>query len=333
MPIEVPRIEFIHPDTGYLELIEIAARTCYKSEEYIKEGSAEKIADKVVRKLGHESVAEHANCIMRIRFDSMAHKYALFLWEVLCIDCYSRSPSLSLFASRVSTSNPWLYLSGNLRMWKHLNDELLASKPVTVGDLDYFTPMRYRLWEKWPFFFRQPPEELECNLKLVELVDENPLTNENDLCDEEMLRHMTLTYRLVGDRAMSHQLVRHRMGAFSQESQRWCDYGGKGLAYMVPPSIDAPEVGQPLKDRYTRTMEDEYRFYRQAREVGIPPEDARRPLGNATKTELVVTFTLEMWNHFHKMRTLNSHAEWMIRDLGRQVLDHQQVLLPRLFKG
>lgn len=329
MNVVEPSIEFIHPSTPYLELIEMAARTCYKSEDRMGEDSARRLVEKVVLKMGHESVAEHVNGVMRIRFDNMAHKYALFLWEVLGIDCPSRSPSLSLFASRVSTSNPWFYLSGNLRMWRHLNDELLSSKPVTVGDLDYLTPMRYRLWEKWPFFFDPPP--LEGNLRLVELLDENPLTNRDDFSNFEMRRHMTLTYRLIGDRAMSHQLVRHRMAAFSQESQRWCDYGKKGFTFVVPPSISAPEIGQPLKDRYNVLMKDEHMFYVIAKQAGIPPEDARRPLGNATKTEVVVTMTLEMWNHFHKMHSNNSHAEWMIRDLGRKVLAHQETILPGIF--
>jgi thymidylate synthase (FAD) len=135
---------------------------------------------------------------------------------------------------------------------------------------------------------------------------------------------------------MSHQLVRHRMAAYSQESQRYCDYSKKGFQFLVPPSYvtkdeEGYEVWKYPGLDYFRLMESEYGFYCKARELKVPAEDARRPLGNATKTEVVVTFTLGMWRHFHKMRTLNAHAEWCIKGLGKQVLEHQASILPDVF--
>jgi len=317
-----PGIEFIPPRVPYLQLIELAARTCHKSEEFIKEKSAERLLEKIVFKKGHESVIEHANCIMKVEASTEAAKSQL--WDILGIGEFDRTMSRILFGGRVSMQPTGYLISGNVRMWRDLDRELFSTN-LRWG---YF---RAALHEKWPFFFEEFCDTVPTPSPHVRIVGENPLTNRDGLSPEEMGRHMTLTYRFIGDRAMSHQLVRHRFAAYSQESQRYCNYGKKGFQFIVPPSISDPFIGQPLKDYYLETMNKGYHFYNLALGAGINPEDARRPLGNATKTEVFTTLTLEMWNHFHKMRTLNDHAEWCIKGLGEKVFEHQKTLLPEVF--
>lgn len=315
-----PSIEFFDPSMNYLLFIEKAARTCYKSEEHIKMGSAEKLLDHIVNQLGHESVIEHSNAVMVFHATNPAE----LLCEIMGVYNTPSHESRSLFGTRASIPNPdTLILSGNIRMWLHLMLEWVPCQPG-------YGPQLVRLLrEKWPFFFSrfQPVEVVEP--AVVWSVDENPLSGAWSMTSEGRLRHMTMTYKLIGDRAMSHQLVRHRLAAFSQESQRYCDYSKKGFQFLIPPSFENEVF---LRDDYKSLMVREHDFYKAARADKIPAEDARRPLGNATKTEVVVTFTLGMWRHFHKMRTLNHHAEWCIKGLGKQVLEHQMSILPDVFE-
>lgn len=321
-----PNIEFIDPGLDYLKKIELAARTCHKSEDYIKEKSAEKLLSKIVFKLGHESVIEHVDCIMYLQCPDPER----VLIQIMGADWGSVNRSLSrgLFGVRASIiprapDQRGLYLSGNLRQWLHLYNEFLVERL----DDTLFNAVACLLGRKWPFFFEAEADRA-ADLRGTWLLDENPLTNTAQLGQNEMLRHMSLTYRIVGDRAMSHQLVRHRLAAFSQESQRYCNYGKKGFQFLVPPAY---EEFKDLKAGYINVMDDEYCFYLAALEAGVNPEDARRPLGNATKTEVFTTFTLEQWKHFHQMRTNNDHAEWCIRGLGQQILEHQKQILPDIF--
>ena len=88
---------------------------------------------------------------------------------------------------------------------------------------------------------------------------------------------------------MSHQLVRHRISSYSQESQRFCDYGKKGFKFIVPPKILNAEPY--LYNAWLEDTINDYKVYLALREAKIPAEDARSKLPNATKTEVVTTNT------------------------------------------
>lgn len=149
---------------------------------------------------------------------------------------------------------------------------------------------------------------------------------------ESVLEHGNLTAIVTCSRACSHQLVRHRVGcAYSQESQRYCDYGKRGLQVICPPSIGIPEGDYdevsafcPKRDETQKTWFGTvfiaYNDYNKLRGDGIPPEDARYLLPNCTKTELAVTYNLRMWRHVFKERVLNRAAQWEIKELFQGVL-------------
>jgi thymidylate synthase (FAD) len=176
---------------------------------------------------------------------------------------------------------------------------------------------------------------------------------------ESILEHAVFTACFVGSRAMSHQLVRHRLAAYTQESQRFCDYAPTfgledppegertgALRVIVPPSIVVlPEgtVVRRLDDGVTYELPDEtgirlastltpkartflgglldaYGRYLSLRRMDVPAEDARHLLPNATKTEVYTTFNLRQWRHVFKMR-LDSHAQWEIRRCVREVFE------------
>ena len=156
---------------------------------------------------------------------------------------------------------------------------------------------------------------------------------------ESVLEHECLTARIVCSRACSHQLVRHRIAAYSQESMRYCNYGKFGLRVICPPRIGVP-VGQYTKggrtrhdlwNRWIATIDGAYQEYLDEIKAGVRPEDARFVLPQATKTEIVCTYNLRMWRHIFKERALNSHAQWEIRELFSDIFDNLKERLPSVF--
>lgn len=115
----------------------------------------------------------------------------------------------------------------------------------------------------------------------------------------------------------------------SQESMRYCDYGKLGFQVIVPPSLlqCRPENLTLFMDECERA----YLAYCELRNAGVPPEDARFILPNASKTEVVVSSNLRNWRHMIKERGLNKHAQWEIRKLFQDVLYELNTYLPAVF--
>lgn len=159
---------------------------------------------------------------------------------------------------------------------------------------------------------------------------------------ESVLEHANYTVRFVLSRSASHQLVRHRIASYSQESQRYCNYGKRGLQVICPPSIGLAE-GEFDFDRtlpYEFTFEQFrwmqaidccYSVYMEQLDKGMLPEDARYVLPNATKTEVVVTMNARTWRHVFKERALNKHAQWEIREVMQGWYDVCKEACPSVF--
>jgi thymidylate synthase (FAD) len=174
---------------------------------------------------------------------------------------------------------------------------------------------------------------------------------------ESVLEHASITATVIGDRSMSHQLVRHRLVAYSQESQRFCNYGKLGFQVVCPPSIGVPagayhflpSEGYLYTDEACRQEVDccdwsdlqlkwlcnrasDYEEYLAMLEEGIKPEDARSCLPNATKTELAVTCNIRMWRHIFRDRALNPRAQWQIKEIMLDLLTQMNESVPELFE-
>jgi thymidylate synthase (FAD) len=133
------------------------------------------------------------------------------------------------------------------------------------------------------------------------------------------IEHIVFTFAISGvTRTLSHQLVRHRAGvAFDQQSQRYLNY--KRPSYMVPGSLaDAPPE---IRDRFTAEMDDSLAFYGEMLAAGIPGEDARFVMPNATRTNLIMTANLRALIHMSGLR-LCTMAQWEIRRLF-QLIRHE----------
>ena len=158
---------------------------------------------------------------------------------------------------------------------------------------------------------------------------------------ESVLEHESLTARVICSRAASHQLVRHRLGAYSQESMRYCNYGkSEALQVICPPSIGiAPgkyingvSYGlESIQYHWLETVAHTHAEYLYELDNGIRPEDARFVLPNATKTEVVCTYNLRMWRHVIKERGLNPKAQWEIRDIFFDIYEDLKLRLPEIF--
>lgn len=156
-----------------------------------------------------------------------------------------------------------------------------------------------------------------------------------------VLEHEGLTARIVCSRAASHQLVRHRIASYSQESMRYVNYGKKGLQVICPPAIGVPPAAYywddyqhltPSQNDWLKTMVRCYDEYLRELDCGIRPEDARFVLPHACKTEVVATYNMRTWRHVIEERGLNSSAQWEIRGIFASIYDELKRRLPSIFE-
>lgn len=137
--------------------------------------------------------------------------------------------------------------------------------------------------------------------------------------------HVSFQFSIDGvSRALSHQLVRHRIASYSQRSQRYVKE--QGFAYVTPPSIRRnPEALARFAEVMARLQED----YQNLLEV-VPAEDARYILPNACITSLMATFNARSLLNFFEHRTC-TRAQWEIRDMAEQMLAQVRQIAPNLF--
>ncbi|OGP77517.1 MAG: FAD-dependent thymidylate synthase [Deltaproteobacteria bacterium RBG_16_64_85] len=145
-----------------------------------------------------------------------------------------------------------------------------------------------------------------------------------------VLEHVVFTYGVEGiSRATSHQLVRHRIASYSQQSQR---YVAATFGYVTPKTIgDGQGRKRALAGQFEKHMEESARLYTEMLSAGIPPEDARFVLPNATETKILITMNARELHHFFALR-LCRRAQWEIREMARRMLTLANEKAPLLFE-
>lgn len=133
---------------------------------------------------------------------------------------------------------------------------------------------------------------------------------------ESILEHASVTFEIDGvSRALTHQLVRHRIGcSYSQQSQRYVK--SDNFDYVIPEDIRS---NSEIFSDYFNLMESIKSFYSKAVGKGIPAENARFMLPNATTTKIMVTMNFRALRHFIELRA-DKHAQWEIRELAKEIL-------------
>lgn len=143
---------------------------------------------------------------------------------------------------------------------------------------------------------------------------------------ESIIEHAAVTFEISGiSRACSHQLVRHRIASYSQESQRYVDMSNP--EFIVPPDIAQNPAALAVWDELMGKVVD---TYHRLRELGIRKEDARFVLPNATATRIIVTMNLRSLRHFFTVRC-DKAAQWEIRHLALEMLRQVYPLAPSVF--
>ncbi|MFU8890301.1 MAG: FAD-dependent thymidylate synthase [Anaerosomatales bacterium] len=141
------------------------------------------------------------------------------------------------------------------------------------------------------------------------------------------LEHVSYTFAVDGvSRAMTHQLVRHRLASYNQQSQRYVAYDEEPT-FIVPPSVtDDPGI----RERFDAAASAAFAAYRELVESGIPAEDARYLLPNAMETKIVITMNVRELLHFFELRCCK-RAQWEIRDLALRMLALAEPTAPYVF--
>lgn len=144
---------------------------------------------------------------------------------------------------------------------------------------------------------------------------------------ESTIEHVSITVRVICDRGVSHEIVRHRIASYSQESTRYCNYGStkKGLTFIEPCFFNRVQ-----RESWEKAMKNAEDSYEHLIDLGARPEEARSILPNSLKTEIVMTMNLRSWRNFLKQRTTN-HAHPQIREIARPLLDEFKKLIPVVF--
>ena len=148
---------------------------------------------------------------------------------------------------------------------------------------------------------------------------------------ESMLEHASITVKFVCDRAMSHEIVRHRLASYAQESQRYCNYEKDDeVTFIIP-------TGMVYKSKewniWKQAMKEAEDHYLTLIKEGFTPQMARSVLPNSTKTEIVMTANLREWRWFFKLRAadVTGQASPQMHELTRPLLTELKSLIPVIF--
>ena len=141
------------------------------------------------------------------------------------------------------------------------------------------------------------------------------------------LEHASYTFAVDGvSRALTHQLVRHRIASFNQQSQRYVKFTGE-VAVVKPESVADNAAASEAFDKAIQAAVDAYHALL---ETGVPAEDARYLLPNAAESKIVITMNVRELLHFFSLRCCN-RAQWEIRDMAHRMLELARPTAPFIF--
>jgi thymidylate synthase (FAD) len=151
----------------------------------------------------------------------------------------------------------------------------------------------------------------------------------NDLGHMAMLEHCVASVRFVCDRGVSHELVRHRLCSFAQESTRYCNYSkdkfDKQISVIEPPGLDMEQTAM-----WRDAVLVAEKVYMAMLETGVQPQIARSVLPTCLKTEIWMTANLREWQHIFKLRTsVKAHPQ--MKELMDQVLVVFKQRIPEMY--
>ena len=162
---------------------------------------------------------------------------------------------------------------------------------------------------------------------------------------ESVLEHASVSVRVICDRGVSHEIVRHRVASYSQESTRYCNYSnekfGDELTFIKPCFWENENNTHEFEmsvayrcrnsyEQWLKCMANIEQCYFAMLEHGATPEQARSVLPNSLKTEIVMTMNLREWRHFFKLRCAKA-AHPQTREIANMILDVFKKEIPIVF--
>lgn len=309
MQIVSPSYQILHDlDQQSLAVrIEQCGRLCYKSEDRISEDSAPPFIRRIL-KYGHNSVAEMAVLTLKVNIDS----------EVTAARLFQVVPKY-LHIDRIDKD---LLISGSVRAFRELyqaHPGLKISKAIAAF-----------LFQKHSLFFEDLVPERGIVPQGGVLVEKIRLDEVDQLPVDLLSRHRFIAVKFIVNRAVTHEMVRHRPCGFLQESQRYCRYSdsrfGNGVTFVKPLFYD--EQG-PEYLLWQEAMLAAEKMYLKLLDTSTP-QAARTVLPNSCKTELIVYANLIQWLHMFKLRT-SKGADPSMREVMIPLLGEFKEIFPAVF--
>lgn len=282
--------EFVTPE----QFIEKVGRTCYKSEDKITDDSAAKFVGNLIKR-GHEAMIEHWSLIFKT--NASTYEEMLDHWDLLMHDRtiphedplrpYLRFTDYMDFDGEIRN-----IVSGNMRAWRDY------AKACVTG-FGYIPNYLYGLIRNYPLFF----PEYQDYVPGIIVNDILMPISVHELSMDERRIHQDVTIKFICDRGVSHEMVRHRVASFAQESTRYCNYSGEKFGQEI--TVVRPswcEGGSAEFLHWKGGCEWAEESYFDLINNGCTPQEARSVLPNSLKTEVIVTMNIDGWDHFFGLR-------------------------------
>lgn len=290
--------------------IELCGRICYKSEDRIDQGSALPFVAKMAEH-GHNSVLEMGVVTLEVVCSSEEQVVGFFLLQ----------PRYLQIDRTAST----LLITGSIRSFR----ELLLFHP----DNPVVQACCALMNERHPYFFKGVVPESGLDSADIDagiVVRKVELAEVDQLPLENLLKHRYIAVKFIVNRAVTHEIVRHRPCSFLQESQRYCRYSddkfGSEVSFIKPMFFaeDSPEYRL-----WEKAMEETEQLYLQLLETATP-QAARTVLPNSCKTELILYANFREWQHIFSLRTTKA-AEPSMREVMIPLQNDFQRCFPDVF--
>ena len=290
MRIVKPSAEVMKHDLHPYEFIEKVGRTCYKSEDSITEGSAERFVGSLVKR-EHMAMLEHEH-LYYVLSDKLMNE---FLY-----DMDSVNERLEFF--KITHEETYNILSGSFRSFYDLFKKGYNFKSVNI--------IKESLQLNFPLVFGQTNSNTpwDAGDSIVWYSREtfiDRLSHRPDI----LFKHLVHTFKFVTDRGVTHEFVRHRPASFAQESTRYCNYCkdkfGNEITVIEPCFWGVGSTIELYKTWFDQCFEAEKSYFKLI-DLGATPQQARTVLPNSLKTELIITATESEWQHIVNLRYLGT---------------------------
>jgi thymidylate synthase ThyX len=306
-----------------LKMVEVCGRTAYKSENKITDDSARSFV-RMLKKHSHLSVLEHSNIVLKVETGTEPSSSPKTetdlhgLMGTLMGKLGERNAYHRLFSLSDTTTNAFA-VAGNFRGWI----ETLEQFAKDDNSLCRF--FAYHLNRFFPSLF-EPVETHEghadgCKVSLMDPREQVEILRKSPASDLPVF-----VFKLVCDRGITHEVVRHRVLSFTQESTRYVNYGNKGLCLVIPEELlpfyhdaaDRFDDDNPLVKKWIERAGYIAEWYQEDLDRGLKPQIARDILPNLLKSEIFVSGRWSGWEHFIKLRD-SRQAHPRIRLIAKEV--------------